>query len=126
MAINSFKDLTVWQKSMELIPEVYNIARQLPAHEKFGLADQLRRAVISIPSNIAEGSKRSSRADFRQFCKIAAGSSAEVETQLLAVELLYPAIDVEAALKNLTVIQKMLTVLMRRLSNTPSTTNHKP
>ena len=116
MAINSFKDLKVWQKSMDLIPLVYSVASKLPQFERYGLADQLRRSVISIPSNIAEGSKRGSRADFRQFCKIAAGSAAELETQLLATERIYSPVGIEPILSQLVEIQKMLTKLNQKLS----------
>ncbi len=80
MAIKSFKDLDVWQKSMNAVEDIYRITAQLPENEAYGLSSQLRRASISIPSNIAEGSKRSSRADFRQFCLMSLGSAAEVET----------------------------------------------
>ena len=69
---------------------VYQITRQLPQHELYALSSQLSRAAISIPSNIAEGSKRGTTKDFMQFLRIANGSAAEVETQLLLVKELYP------------------------------------
>lgn len=116
MSVKSFKDLTVWQKSLNLVKIVYEATRSLPQEERFGLASQLQRAAVSIPSNIAEGSKRSSRADFRQFCLIALGSAAETETQLLLVAELYPAINATTALELVTEVQKMLTSLERRLS----------
>lgn len=71
---------------MDLVIGVYKVTAQLPKAENFGLASQIQRASVSIPSNIAEGSKRSSRADFRQFCMMAMGSAAELETQLLLVK----------------------------------------
>ena len=78
-----YKELTVWQKSMELVVEVYRLVRKLPKEELYALSDQMRRAVVSIPSNIAEGQQRNSKNDFKHFLTIARGSNAEVETQLL-------------------------------------------
>jgi len=103
---------------MELVKEVYKLTTQLPTHERFGLTSQLQRAAVSIPSNIAEGSKRSSRTDFRQFCLISLGSAAEVETQLLIINQLYPAISTKVALQEISEIQKMLTVLASKLHKT--------
>lgn len=113
--INSFKDLKVWQKSVDLVEETYRITRQLPKQEAYGLASQIQRASVSIPSNIAEGSKRSSRMDFRQFCTIASGSAAELETQLMLVKRLYPDINVDDAASKLEEIQKMLNKLVSSL-----------
>lgn len=109
---------------MDLIPIAYEITSLLPSYDKFGLSDQLRQSTISIPSNIAEGSKRSSRADFRQFCKIAAGSAAELETQLLTVERLYPALPVNPALELLIEIQKNAYSPLPALKQDPI--NYKP
>lgn len=78
-----FKDLIVWQRAMELVVEVYQLVKKLPKEELFALSDQIRRAVISIPSNIAEGQGRSSLKEFSYFLSIARGSKAELETQLL-------------------------------------------
>ena len=114
--ITSFKDLLVWQKSMGLTKSIYELTARLPAEERFGLKSQLQRAAVSIPSNIAEGSKRSSRAEFRQFCLVALGSAAEVETQLLLISDLYPAITVDSALAEVTDVQKMLSSLAQKLN----------
>ncbi len=90
MAIKDFKELTAWQKSMELVAEVYRITKKLPKDELYGLTNQLRRAAVSIPSNIAEGNGRGSTNEYVRFLYIARGSRAEVETQLLlCVELGY-------------------------------------
>lgn len=78
-----FKDLSVWQKAMDLTVTVYKIIRKLPNEERFALSDQLRRAAVSIPSNIAEGQSKDSTREFIRFLRIARGSAAEVETQLL-------------------------------------------
>lgn len=82
MKIQSHKDLIVWQKAMELVIAIYNLTDQLPKSEIYGLTSQMRRAVVSIPSNIAEGRRRSSRKDFRNFLLNAFGSGAELETQI--------------------------------------------
>src|SRR3989338_3135533 len=87
----SFKDLLVWQKSMKLVKEIYAITRSFPKNEEYALTVQLRRCAVSIPSNIAEGSRRGTQKDFIQFLRIADGSAAELETQLILAKDLYPA-----------------------------------
>ena len=114
MAINSYRDLHVWQKSMELAKQIYQLCRSLPSEEKFGLASQMQRCSVSIPSNIAEGNKRSSAKDYAQFLRIASGSAAELETQLLLAKDLYH-ISVDEHMRVLIEIQKMLEVLIKRL-----------
>ncbi|WP_420238074.1 four helix bundle protein [Telmatobacter bradus] len=78
-----FQNLTVWQRAMELAEAVYELTRQFPPEELYGLTSQLRRASISVASNIAEGRGRGSDGDFRRFLAIALGSNYEVQTQLL-------------------------------------------
>jgi four helix bundle protein len=85
LARMSHKDLILWQKSMLLAVEIYRLTATLPRHESFGLTSQLRRASISVPSNIAEGSARKSTKEFVHFLHIARGSIAELETQLMLV-----------------------------------------
>jgi four helix bundle protein len=80
--INSYKDLIVWQKSMSLVLEIYKLTDKLPKEEIYGLTSQMRRSAISIPSNIAEGRRRSSRKELERFMIIAYGSGAELETQV--------------------------------------------
>ncbi len=77
-----YKDLIVWQKSIQLVILIYKITEKFPRSEVYGLVSQIRRCAVSIPSNIAEGSKRRSQKDFAQFIAIASGSGAELETQL--------------------------------------------
>lgn len=84
-----YRELVVWQKAMALCEAVYGVADALPRTEQFVLAGPLRRAAISVPSNIAEGHERRSRADYRRFVAIACGSLAELETQLDLVDRLY-------------------------------------
>ena len=78
-----FKELQVWQRAMELVEEVYSLVKILPKEEDFGLKSQLRRAVISVPSNIAEGNSRHTTKEYVNFLSIARGSNSEVLTQLL-------------------------------------------
>jgi four helix bundle protein len=80
--VRTYRELIVWQKAMALAQATYGVAASLPDIERFGLVAQMRRAAISIPSNIAEGHERRSRADYRRFIVIACGSLAELETQL--------------------------------------------
>ena len=80
--IKSYRDLIVWQKSMDLVTSIYELTAVFPKSEMYGLTSQMRRSAISIPSNIAEGSRRSSRKDFKNFLQNAYGSGAELETQI--------------------------------------------
>jgi four helix bundle protein len=117
MGVRDYRDLIVWQKGMDLVAEVYRLTRGFPSEELYGLTNQVRRAAVSIPSNIAEGQARQSTAEFRHFLSIAQGSRAGVETQLLiAVRLNYSTESgVRTAVSLLTEIQKMLAVLQARL-----------
>ncbi|WP_299521659.1 four helix bundle protein [Winogradskyella sp.] len=80
---HNFKELQIWKKSRVFCSKIYNATSRFPESEKFGLTNQLRRASISIPSNIAEGSSRNSDKDFSRFLQITLGSAYEIETQLL-------------------------------------------
>ncbi|MEK7662309.1 MAG: four helix bundle protein [Patescibacteria group bacterium] len=86
--INSYKDLIVWQKSIELVVAVYELADTLPKEELYGITSQMKRAAISIPSNIAEGRKFGSKKEFTHFLSISYGSGAELETQLEIIKRL--------------------------------------
>ncbi len=114
MSALSFRELTVWQKSMELAKKVYALGKQLPAEEKYGLVGQMQRSAVSIPSNIAEGNKRGTARDYVQFIRIASGSAAELETQLLLVKDIYR-IDIAEVLDLTNQVQKMLQVMGSRL-----------
>jgi four helix bundle protein len=115
--IRSFKDLIVWQRSMDLAVRIYRITQKLPASEQFGLTSQLRRASVSIPSNIAEGYGRQSTGNYRQFLSISRGSLMEIETQInICDRLKYLAqSDTENILKEITEISKMLTSLISKI-----------
>ncbi len=114
MPINSYKDLTVWQKSLDLAEKVYICTDKLPKSERFGLAIQLQRSAASIPSNIAEGSSRNNRGEYAHFVGIARGSAAELETQLLLIQKIYK-LDLTDELSLLTEVRKMLTRLSQKL-----------
>ncbi|WP_242467725.1 four helix bundle protein [Thiocapsa imhoffii] len=88
MQVQSYRDLIVWQKSMDLVERVYRMTGVFPKEEMYGLSSQVRRAAVSIPSNIAEGQARKSTAEFLNFLSIAQGSRAEVETQTLIAQRL--------------------------------------
>lgn len=81
--MNSYKDLIVYQKAIELCVEIYKITGNFPRSEIYGLTSQIRRCIVSVPSNIAEGQKRGTKKEYIQFLRIAYGSGAELETQLL-------------------------------------------
>ena len=88
MKVQSYKELVAWQKSVDLVAEIYRCSKAFPREEVYGLSAQLRRAAISIPSNIAEGQARLSTGEFRQFLSNARGSLAEVETQIVIAQKL--------------------------------------
>ena len=88
--IRRFRDLKVWQKGIELVKEIYKTTKSFPKEELYGLSAQMRRASISIPSNISEGFRRAYSKEYKQFLRIALGSCAELETQMvIAKELKY-------------------------------------
>ena len=80
--VNTYKDLIVWQKSMDLVVTIYNLTEKFPKSEIYGLTSQMRRSAVSIPSNISEGRRRGSRKDYHQFLIVAYASGAELETQI--------------------------------------------
>lgn len=118
MFVKDHKDLIVWQKAMDLVVEIYRLVKKLPKEETYALSDQMRRAVVSIPSNIAEGRGRSSEKDYLRFLFIARGSQAEVETQLLVcVRLDYLSeSEIESAMNLCSEVGRMLNSMTRKLS----------
>lgn len=112
-----YKDLVVWQKSMELVKLVYKICDQLPKHEQFILVSQILRSAISIPSNIAEGWSRNRSQEFIRFLEIAFASSCELETQLLISKEQYSKIDYDQAFNYLIEVKKMLFTLIQNKKN---------
>lgn len=113
-----YRDLVVWQKGLALGKEIYLLTRRLPSDEKFGLVAQMRRAAVSVPSNIAEGQARRTTGEFIQFISHAEGSVAELDTQLtLCQELsLLKSTDCVPAATLLEELRRMLNGLRRKLS----------
>lgn len=112
-----FQNLQIWQKSMQLTVAVYKLVRLLPKEENYGLSDQMRRASVSIPSNIAEGYSRNSDREFLHFLNIANGSRAELQTQLLlCVQLEYlTEKQISAVKEQCEEIGRMITALRKKL-----------
>jgi four helix bundle protein len=116
-SVNTFRDLIVWQKAMDLVTEVYKITKTFPKEEVYGLISQMRRCAVSIPSNIAEGHSRHSRKDFLRYLEIAMGSIFELQTQNeIASKLNYIA---EASVLDIfdksREVERMLSSMMRKL-----------
>lgn len=116
--IESYRDLIVWQKSISLVVMVYTVTKKFPPDEMFGLISQMRRAAVSIPSNIAEGKYRYSTKEFLHFLRIAYASGAELETQIEISRQLFHTCtdDLNQTQAHLSEIMKMLNTLIRKLS----------
>lgn len=117
MKVNSYQDLLVWQKGIALVKLIYSLTKNFPNDEKFGLTSQMRRAAVSVPSNIAEGQARRTTPDFIKFISIAEGSLAELHTQtIISVELKYcNRKDVNELLLMIDELRRMLNSLRRTL-----------
>ena len=117
-SIRSYRELIVWQKSIDLTVRTYEVTRRFPAEERYGLISQMRRAAASVPANIAEGQARRSTGEFLQSLGIARGSLAELETFLTLSERLrlIRSETRDSVLENCAEINRMLTGLMRSLS----------
>ena len=107
--MNSYKELVVWQKSIDLVEEIYNLTNDFPKVEIYGITNQMRRASVSIPSNISEGFARKHRQEYLQFLRIAFGSGAELETQLIISKRL-------GFIKNTKKADELLSEVMRMLN----------
>lgn len=118
-SMSNYQKLEVWQMAMRLVEEVYKRTRSFPKEELYGLTSQMRRAAVSIPSNIAEGSSRAGTKEFLQFLHIACGSAAELETQLLLAERLCDLPDTEDLKASLTSVKRLINGLIRSLKETP-------
>ena len=114
-----YRDLVVWQQAMDVAVETYRLTSSFPKEEMFGLTSQMRRAAVSIASNIAEGEGRKSKNEFSHFLGIALGSKSELETQLILSERvnLLKTTDTEPIKKSLDDIGKMLTALRRKIGS---------
>jgi len=119
----SYRDLEVWRLGLDLVETIYRCTAEFPKSEIYGLAAQMRRAAVSVPSNIAEGQARSSLKEFVRFLSIALGSLAELATQLeLANRLRY--MEVEAALSQIELLGKKLHCLRTSIRDRLPTTNN--
>ncbi|WP_456369979.1 four helix bundle protein [Thermodesulfatator atlanticus] len=116
--MKDYKELRVWNEAMDLVVDIYKIIKNFPKEENYVLADQIRRSVISIPSNIAEGANRNTKKEFIQFLYIALGSSSELETQLLIAKRLGYVFDIEKELETILKIRKMVNSLIKSLKGT--------
>jgi four helix bundle protein len=117
--VKSYRDLIVWQKSMNLVTEIYAVTRSFPSDELYGLTSQLRRCAVSTPSNIAEGYGRNSTSDYKRFLTIAVGSTFELQTQIeIAANLKYLSSDMFGEICNAAKeIELMLLSLIKKLIN---------
>ena len=128
----SHKDLVLWKKSVDLAVDVYRIAQCLPHHERFGLGAQLRRAAVSVPSNVAEGAARRTTREFISFLYIARGSLAELETQVLLARRMHLVHDASAiAIAPIVeevgrLLNAVIRGLRRRLEAQPSSLSPNP
>ena len=113
--VNDYRELDVWQMSMTLCEKVYEMLRKFPPEERYALCDQVRRAVVSIPSNIAEGNGRDSKSEYARFLSIARGSLFEVQTQLELAERFKYIVVPEETKTLITRISKMLCSMVRKL-----------
>ncbi|KKT21359.1 MAG: S23 ribosomal protein family protein [Parcubacteria group bacterium GW2011_GWB1_43_8] len=116
--INSYKDLIVWQRAIELVVEIYKLTDKFPKSEIYGLVSQMRRSAVSIPSNIAEGRRRGTKKDYRNFLVIAYGSGAELETQIIiSKKLSFGIMDYSKADSLLDETMKMLNKFLSALKD---------
>lgn len=104
---HNFRELKIWKESMELVKEIYNLTSQFPSDEKFGLISQMNRCSISVPSNIAEGSGRTSTKEFLYFLNISLSSTFELETQLLLSKDLFD-VSIEEQIDKIHELQRMI------------------
>lgn len=117
--MNNYKELKIWQKSMDLVEKVYALTSSFPKEERFGLISQIQRCAVSIPSNIAEGAGRNSNKEFRNFLGIANGSTNELNTQLILSNRIgySKKEDLDEIFNLITEIQKMNFTLIKKFSN---------
>lgn len=127
MKLSSYQELIVWQKSIELVEQIYKLTSMFPKEEVFGITSQIRRAAVSMPSNIAEGYGRRSHNEYLQFFAIAYGSSLEVETQLIIAKKLKLAEEVKfKQSENLLLeVEKMLYTMIYKQKGETSSVEYK-
>ncbi len=123
--LNSYQELVVWQKSIELVTEIYKLTESFPKSEIFGLTSQMRRCAVSIPSNIAEGYARKHRQEYIQFSRIAYGSGAELETQIVISKKLELTSN-EKFKKSEELIEELIIEVMKMLNKMVASLLQKP
>lgn len=112
--VRDYGDLKVWQRGRVLVKEIYKLSKYFPSEERYGLSAQMRRAVVSIPSNIAEGHSRGTK-EYSHFVSIALGSVAELETQLILAQDLEYVSSIDELMNELIELRKILTSLRKKL-----------
>lgn len=113
---HNFRELNIWKNGMQIVKATYAISKELPNEEKFGLVSQIQRCSVSIPSNIAEGSGRSTTKDFTNFLNTSLSSSYELETQLILVNELFK-VETELLIKDIQELQRMIIGFKKSLSS---------
>ena len=108
--MRNFRNLEIWKDGIEIVKKIYSLSTELPPEERYGLKSQIQRAAVSCPSNIAEGTSRSSQLEFKRFLKIALGSLFELETQLVIIQ------EVNLCNSDLTELFKSLHILQRKIN----------
>jgi four helix bundle protein len=125
--VKHYKELNVWQKAMEVVNDIYKLTASFPKDEVYGLTSQIRRAAVSIPSNIAEGAARDTTKDFLRFISITQGSLAELETQILIAnnQDFVSEGDIFPLVRKMSDIGKMLNGLQKSLNDKSQATDHR-
>jgi four helix bundle protein len=123
--MQAFQDLKVWQLAQDLAVEIYRMTAHFPSEERYGLMSQMRRAAVSISSNIAEGSKKKSTRDFAHFLNIAEGSAAELRSLMLLANRLQLLND-DGTSHDVTSVERMLWSLRERIESGSETKNQEP
>ncbi|MFY0607384.1 MAG: four helix bundle protein [Cyclobacteriaceae bacterium] len=113
--MHKYKELEVWKMSMDLSEDIYKLTDSFPSDERFGLISQIRRASVSVPSNIAEGAGRNTKGEFKQFLGIAVGSLFELETQLLLAKRFNYLDVIDSQLDKVDALKKMIFGLKKSL-----------
>ncbi len=126
--MRNFREMIIWKEGINLATEIYRITKLFPKEEEYGLKSQIRRAAVSIPSNISEGCSRSSEKEFKRFLEISLGSSFEVETDVILAERLQmiPARELKILLGALQLEQKRINSLVTKIKNDQSRMRTNP
>lgn len=124
MKINSYKDLIVWQRGIELVVEIYELTKKFPRSEEYGLVSQMKRSAVGIPSNIAEGYCRRNLKEYIQYLYISLGSAAELDTQLVISKRIFKGLNYDKVDALLVETLKMLSSLIAKVQKFKTTRKH--